>query len=81
VALALDAAVDGQGVLLGIKLLAQSDIDANRLCIPFNLPMPLEHAYYIFRQQQTMPDQQATDTFVEWLREEAQAQSRESFHG
>lgn len=81
VALALDAAVDGQGVLLGIKLLAQSDIDADRLCIPFNLPMPLEHAYYIFRQQKTMPDQQATDTFVEWLREEAQAQSRESFHG
>ncbi len=81
VALALDAAVDGQGVLLSIKPLAQSDIDAGRLRIPFDLPLPLEHAYYIFRQPQAPLHQYATDTFVEWLRAEAQAQSSEYSSG
>jgi LysR family glycine cleavage system transcriptional activator len=73
VSLALDAAVDGQGVLLGIKPLAQSDIEAGRLCIPFDLPMPLEHAYYIFRPQYGQLNQRASDVFVEWLLKEAQA--------
>jgi LysR family glycine cleavage system transcriptional activator len=81
VSLALDAAVDGQGVLLAIKPLAQSDIDAGRLCIPFNLPISLEHAYYIFRQEKNLNNQQATTIFVEWLREEAQTQSRDSLKG
>ncbi|SEA80660.1 transcriptional regulator, LysR family [Thiothrix caldifontis] len=75
VSLALDAAVDGQGVLLGIKLLAQSDIETGRLCIPFDLPMPLEHAYYVFRPQQIQVNQRASDVFVEWLLAEAQAQN------
>lgn len=74
VSLSLDAAIDGQGVLLGLRPLAQADIDAGRLCIPFDLPMPLEHAYYIIRPQAagTGANQQACDAFVEWLREEAQ---------
>ncbi len=77
VSLALDAAVDGQGVLLSIKPLAQSDIDAGRLCIPFDLPMPVEHAYYIIRPQKTGDafNQEASDAFVGWLREEAEQQA------
>ncbi|QQZ29991.1 transcriptional regulator GcvA [Thiothrix subterranea] len=71
VSLALDAAVDAQGVLLSIKPLAQADIDAGRLCIPFDLPMPLEHAYYVFRPQSAPLNQRACDVFVEWLLEEA----------
>ncbi|MBO0613382.1 transcriptional regulator GcvA [Thiothrix fructosivorans] len=81
VSLALDAAVDGQGVLLAIKPLAQSDIDAGRLCIPFNLPIQLEHAYFIFRQKKNNNNQVGTNVFVEWLREEAQLQSREASKG
>lgn len=80
VSLALDAAVDGQGVLLCLKPLAQSDVEAGRLCIPFDLPMPLEHAYYIIRPQKAGEGgaQQASDAFVEWLREEAQQHANES---
>lgn len=76
VSLALDAAVDGQGILLSLKPLAESDIDAGRLCVPFNLAMPLEHAYYIVRPQKPTDggQQHASDAFVEWLREEAQRQ-------
>lgn len=80
VSLALDAAVDGQGVLLSLKPLAQSEIDAGRLCVPFDLLMPLEHAYYIVRPQKAGEggNQQACDAFVEWLREEAQLQIKAS---
>jgi LysR family glycine cleavage system transcriptional activator len=76
VSLALDAAVDGQGVLLSLKPLAQSDIDTGRLCIPFDLPMPLGRAYYIIRPQKTgqSGNQQASDAFVAWLHEEARHQ-------
>lgn len=82
VSLALDAAVDGQGVLLSIKPLAQSDIEAGRLCIPFHLPIPLEHAYFIFRpQREGGGNRQASDAFVEWLREEAQLQAGSQTNG
>ena len=81
VSLALDAAVDGQGVLLAIKPLAQSDIDAGRLCIPFNLPIQLEHAYFIFRHEKNNNNQVDTDIFINWLREEAHSQGRESLSG
>lgn len=81
VSLALDAAVEGQGVLLSIKPLAQYDIDAGRLCIPFDLPLPLEHAYYIVRpQRDTHENQQAIDAFIAWLREEAQLQEQQLTH-
>lgn len=74
VALALDAAVEGQGVLLSIKPLAQYDIDAGRLCIPFDLPLPLEHAYYIVLSPHAVADNtgQAVAEFVAWLHEEAE---------
>ncbi len=71
VSLALDSAVDGQGVLLSIRDLAQADIDAGRLCIPFDLAMPLEHAYYIIRPQQSGANQVAVNAFVSWLQAEA----------
>ena len=74
VALAIDAAVDGQGVLLSLKALAQSDLDAGRLCIPFDMPMPLEQAYYILQPKQAEVNQKAVQAFVAWLQDEAQQQ-------
>ncbi|HRJ53376.1 MAG TPA: transcriptional regulator GcvA [Candidatus Thiothrix moscowensis] len=73
VSLALDAAGDGQGVLLSLQHLAQLDIDAGKLCIPFNLPMRLDQAYYVLRRKQT-ESRPAVDAFVAWLKEEANAQ-------
>ncbi|MBU0654945.1 MAG: transcriptional regulator GcvA [Gammaproteobacteria bacterium] len=74
VALALDAAVDGQGVLLSLNHLAQLDIEAGKLCIPFDLPMPLEQAYYVMRPQTVEANQPAVEAFVDWLKAEAAAQ-------
>lgn len=75
VALALDAAADGQGVLLSLNHLAQLDIKAGKLCIPFDLPMPLEQAYYVMCPQPAEANQPAVEAFVDWLKEEAAAQS------
>lgn len=67
VSLALAAALDGQGVLLSMDILARSDIEAGRLCIPFDLKMPLEHAYYVIRPKSSTTNQNAADTFIEWI--------------
>ena len=71
VSLAMDAAVDGQGVLLSIDALAYHDIAAGRLCVPFDLKMPLEHAYYVIRPDSATANQEATDSFTNWIISEA----------
>lgn len=71
VSLALDAAVDGQGVLLSIDTLAEHDIAAKRLCVPFDLRMPLEHAYYVIRPDSSTANQEASDSFIDWIISEA----------
>lgn len=72
VALSMDAAVDGQGVLLSLKPLAQLEIEAGRLCIPFDLEMPLDSAYYVIRSHTPRDNTVAVDAFLEWLRTESQ---------
>ena len=47
VALALEAAIEGQGVVLSLEQMAAADIAAGRLVIPFGPRLPLENAYYI----------------------------------
>lgn len=71
VSLALAAALDGQGVLLSMDILAGDDIGAGRLCIPFDLKMPLEHAYYVIRPNGSTTNQDAADTFIDWIIAEA----------
>lgn len=74
VSLAMEAAIDGQGVLLSIKPLAQLDIEAGRLCIPFGEDMPLDYAYYIICPAKSGGNQVAVDAFIAWLKEEAREQ-------
>lgn len=71
VALAMEAAIDGQGVLLSLKALAEMDIDAGRLCVPFDFEIPLEQAYYVIRPNKPSGNQRAVQVFLDWLREEA----------
>lgn len=73
VSLAIDAAVDGQGVLLATDALAEHDIAADRLCIPFDLIMPLDHAYYVIRPQGVNTNPEASDAFIDWILSEAES--------
>ncbi len=71
VSLGLGAAIDGQGVLLSMDALARYDIEAGRLCIPFELRMPLEHAYYLIRPDTATSNQDGVNAFVSWIMAEA----------
>lgn len=69
--LAINAAVDGQGVVLSMQALASGDIAAGRLVTPFNIALPLEYAYYLITLQEVTDNPQIT-AFRDWLLQEAQ---------
>jgi len=69
VLLVLAGAVDEQGIGLSMEPLAQYDIDAGRLCIPFDLKMPLESSYHVIRPEEK--SNEAVEAFVSWLLKEA----------
>jgi LysR family glycine cleavage system transcriptional activator len=43
----LQAAIDGRGVALGLRLLAADDVAAGRLVAPFDLVLPSGYAYFL----------------------------------
>ncbi len=69
--LILDAAVSGQGLALGKLRLAEADLRAGRLIIPFGKPHPVEFSYYFVassRKAKAAP----VELFLQWMRAEAQ---------
>ena len=68
--LALEAAADGQGVVLSMRPLAATDLTAGRLVIPFDLSLPLNYAYYVISLKETAAEAKIT-AFREWLLSEA----------
>lgn len=71
-ALALEAAIEGQGVVLSLEPLAAAEIAAGRLVVPFAGALRLEHAYHLVSLpvEQPLPDLAA---FSGWLVSEAGA--------
>lgn len=69
---AIDAAVDGLGVLLSLRSLADADIAAGRLVCPFGLALPADFAYYVVCPRGNA-ERPAIRAFREWLLEEARA--------
>ena len=71
VSLAIEAAIDGQGVVLTMHPLAASDIAAGKLTIPFGPHLLLDNAYYVVVADHAC-EQPAPVVFREWLLAEAQ---------
>jgi LysR family glycine cleavage system transcriptional activator len=73
--MAIDAAVDGQGVALARTALAVWDLLAGRLVRPFQLQLPVAYAYWIVcpKAAGNLPK---IVTFRDWLVGEAQADAR-----
>jgi len=67
---ALQAAIDGAGVVLGWQYLATDDIVAGRLVQPFNLVLPLGSAFYLVFPTAYV-DRPKVVTFQDWLIEES----------
>ena len=74
---ALQAAIDGAGVVLGWRYLAADDIVAGRLVQPFSLVLPLGSAFYLVFPE-AYADRPKVVTFRDWLMEETKVSQTNS---
>ncbi len=74
---ALQAAMDGAGVVLGWRSLAANDIAAGRLAVPFDLALPLGSAFYLVYPE-AYADRQKVKAFRNWLLEETRSELTQS---
>jgi LysR family transcriptional regulator, glycine cleavage system transcriptional activator len=72
--LALDAAIDGAGVVLSYPVLAGADLAAKRLVAPFALSLPMTSAYHLVCAE-AVSDHPRVAAFRAWLFEEARKES------
>jgi LysR family glycine cleavage system transcriptional activator len=68
---AVQAAVQGEGVVLGRSALVADDLRAGRLIKPFTLSLPADLAYYVVYPTQTAARPKIR-AFRDWLLDEAQ---------
>lgn len=68
VSLAIEAAADRMGVVLGVPLLAARELGRGRLAIPFPLSLTMSASYYLVYPPQASPEVLA---FRDWLLGEA----------
>jgi LysR family glycine cleavage system transcriptional activator len=68
--LALQAAIQGEGIVLGSSVLADHDIAAGRLIRPFALSLPADLAYYVAYPPKTL-QKPKVKVFRDWLKSEA----------
>jgi LysR family glycine cleavage system transcriptional activator len=66
---ALQAAIEGQGVLLGRLCLAQADIEAGRLVSPFSKSLPANLGYFLVRPKGRR-DRNIVAAFRDWILKE-----------
>jgi LysR family glycine cleavage system transcriptional activator len=64
--LAMQAAIDGGGVVLGRIVLAEGDMAAGRLVQPFKIVLPLDVSYFLVRSGATAPREEML-CFRTWL--------------
>lgn len=69
--LALQAAMAGQGVALGIEALAADDIADGRLAVPFDIRLPLDNSYYLVTLEEEADNPQVA-VFRDWVLREAE---------
>ena len=68
--LALEAAVEGVGVVATLPELARPQLDDGRLAAPFGLRVELPYAYYLVAREEAL-ERSSVQTFLAWLREQA----------
>jgi LysR family glycine cleavage system transcriptional activator len=66
VALSLQAAIDGLGVVLAVKPFVVADVAAGRLCIPFGIEAPSSYAFYLVIPE-AMAERPAVVAFKQWV--------------
>lgn len=69
--LAVEAALDAQGVALALTPLVAADVAAGRLVIPFGVSVPSPYAYFLVMRR-AVADRDSVAAFRNWLLAEAQ---------
>lgn len=64
--MAIEAAVQSKGLLLGQNLLIQKELQDKTLIAPFDINLPLGEAYYLIYPQRTLENSKAS-AFIIWL--------------
>ena len=75
--MALQAAVDGQGIALVSGVLAAGDLAAKRLVRPFDLSLPVSFGYYVVAHERALTRPHIA-AFLDWITAEAKPTSLES---
>lgn len=68
--LGLDAAIDAMGVVLSYPVLAEADLAAGRLVMPFDIRVPLSNAYFVVCPEYSA-ESFAVAAFRRWIFEKA----------
>lgn len=71
--MALQFAIDGQGIMLGKRILVDYDVTANRLCLPLDIQSSMRMAYYMVSANNAQ-DNPALSILKNWLISEMRAQ-------
>ncbi|MGZ5570842.1 MAG: transcriptional regulator GcvA [Usitatibacter sp.] len=69
--LALEAAIEGMGVVLAMKPLVSAEIEAGRLVMPFSITAPTSYAYYLVTPEDAA-ESRSVSAFREWLLKESE---------
>jgi len=69
---AMHAAIEVAGVVLGWRSLAEADLESGRLLIPFDLPLPMDVAFYLVYPEASA-ERAKLARFREWLLNETAA--------
>ena len=73
--LALEAAVEGVGIVATLPELARPQLGDGRLVAPFGLRVKLPYAYFVLVREQALA-RASVQAFLAWLREQAAADAR-----
>lgn len=68
--MAVEAALDGQGVALALKPLVEADVAAGRLIVPFEIAVPSPFAYFLVMRK-AVAQRHSVAAFRRWLLDEA----------
>lgn len=73
--LAVEAALDGQGVVLAMRQLIEADVASGRLVIPFEIVLPSDYAYFLVMPE-VVGKRASVAAFRAWLLGEGRAVER-----
>lgn len=73
VAMAMEAAADGLGVVLGIPVVVSGDLESGRLVMPFSLSLPVAASYFLVHTENAAREPSVA-ALREWLIAEARAE-------